>query len=462
MKKIFFFVAFSMLVSALCAFGQTDRGTITGTISDASGAVIPGATIQAKNTDTGLVYTAGSSETGNYTLPQLPAGNYEVTVELPGFKKFVRPGITIAATQIARIDGKLEVGANTEAVTVEAAAPLLKTESGEISHNVNADTLISLPVLSITGGGAGVRNPLSAITLMPGASFSNEFSLRVNGMPSNSQTIRIEGQDATNGLWRAQNQINQPSVDALQEVTVQTSSFDAEYGQGGGGLFNYTMKSGGNDFHGAVYDYFVNEFLNAGTPFTDRANFGDPARAGQHIRNRQRRNDYGFNIGGPVLLGHMYDGHNKTFFFFNFDQYRETRGVANNQTTVPTLAMRNGDFSGVIPKTPTPGCPACQIGQLSLGGQPAVDPLGNPVFQNEIYDPRTTVTAADGSTVRTQFANNMIDPSLFDPVAKKILDLLPLPTSGDLINNYTIPGYYVPNHTTLPSFKIDHNIDATN
>src|ERR1051326_7609242 len=220
------------------------------------------------------------------------------------------------------------------------------------------------------------------------------------------------------------------------------------------------MRSGTNDWHGGVFDYFVNEALNAGTPFTDRANFGDPARAGQHVRNRQRRNDWGFNIGGPITLGKLYDGRNKSFFFFNFDQYRETRGVANGLTTVPTLAMRNGDFSAIIPTTPTPGCPACAPGQLSLAGQPAVDPLGRPVFQNEIYDPRTTVTAPDGSTVRSQFPGNRIDPSLFDPVAKKILDLIPLPTNGALINNYVIPGYSVPNHTTIPSFKIDHNLNS--
>ena len=455
-------VVVCLLIWSFAAFAQTDRGTITGTVSDATGAVIPGATVEAKNTVTGLVYTAGSSETGNYTLPQLPAGTYEVAVTLPGFKKFVRTGVTITATQIARIDAALEVGTAAEQVTVEAAAPLLKTESGDISHNVNADTLVSLPVLSIGAGGAGVRNPLSAITLMPGTSFANDSNLRVNGMPSNSQTIRIEGQDATNGLWRAQNQINQPSVDAMQELTVQTSSFDAEYGQGGGGLFNYTMKSGGNSFHGAAFDYFVNEALNAGTPFTDRKDFGDPARAGQHIRNRTRLNDWGFNIGGPIMLGKWYDGHNKSFFFFNLEQYRQTRNVANGLTTVPTLAYRNGDFSGAIPRTPTPGCPACQIGQLSLGGQPAVDPFGRPVFQNAIYDPRTTRTAPDGTTVRDQFPGNRIDPSLFDPVSKQILDLLPLPTNGDLINNYVIPGYSTFNHTTVPSFKIDHNINANN
>src|SRR5215467_8369067 len=128
MKKGFLLIAVFLFVSALAAYGQSDRGTITGTVSDATGAVIPGASVEAKNTDTGLVYTAGSSETGNYTLPQLPAGTYQLTVELPGFKKFVRPGVTIAATQIACIDARLEVGANTEAVTVEVAAPLLKTE----------------------------------------------------------------------------------------------------------------------------------------------------------------------------------------------------------------------------------------------------------------------------------------------------------------------------------------------
>src|SRR5262249_4206938 len=163
-----------------------------------------------------------------------------------------------------------------------------------------------------------VRNPLASISLLPGASFTNESSLRVNGMPSNSHVIRIDGQDATNGLWRAQNQIVQPSVDALQEIAVQAGNYDAEYGQAGGGYFNYTQSSGKNQFQGGGFSYFVNEAFNAGTPFTDRVTTGDTGRAGEHIRNRQRRLNYGFHFGGPIVLGKLYDGHNRSFFFFNF------------------------------------------------------------------------------------------------------------------------------------------------
>lgn len=453
-----------LLLMAMTAFAQTDRGTITGAVADATGAVIPGATIEAKNLGSGQVYTAGSSETGNYTLSQLPAGIYEVAVTLPGFKRFVRPTVNVGVAQTVRVDAAMEVGANTESITVEAAAPLLKTESGEISHNVQTETLNNLPVLTLGGafGLGNVRNPLQAITLIPGTSFANDNTLRVNGMPSSSQAIRIDGQDATNGIWRQLNQAIQPSVDSMQEVAVQTGNYDAEYGQAGGGYFNYTMKSGTNQFHGAAFSYFVNEAFNAGTPFTDRFTTGDTARAGQHIRNRQRRNEWGFNIGGPILAGKLYDGRNKSFFFFNLDQFRETVFISNGLTTVPTAAYRSGDFSAAIPITPTPGCAACAIGQMSIAGQPAVDPLGRPVFQNALYDPRTTRTAPDGSTVRNAFPNNVVPQSLMDPVALKIQAMLPLPTRAGLINNYDIPGYSNFRHTTIPSFKIDHNIDANN
>src|SRR5262245_13291696 len=357
MKIRWFVLAVCLLLPVMAAFAQSDRGTITGTVADASGAVIPGATIEAKNLGSGTVYTGGSSETGNYTLPQLPVGTYEVTVTLPGFKKFVRPTIVVGVAQIVRVDAALEVGANTESVTVEAAAPLLKTESGEVSHNFNSDALGNLPMLTLGTATAGaIRNPLQTINLIPGTSFANDNTLRVNGMPSSTQAIRIDGQDATNGLWRQQNQISQPSVDALQEVSVQTSNYDAEYGQAGGGYFNYTPKSGTNQFHGALFDYAVNEAFNAGTPFTDRCTTytngactaGDPTRPGQHVRNRLRRNEWGFNIGGPIALGKLYDGRNKTVFFFNLDQFRESRTISNTFMTVPSNAYRNGDFSTAL------------------------------------------------------------------------------------------------------------------
>src|SRR5262245_51292950 len=371
------------IVVCLCAFAlsaiaQTDRGTLTGTVSDTSGAVVPGVTVEAKNVGTGNVYQAGSSETGNFTLPQLPVGTYELTATLPGFKKFVRPSLTVGLAQIVRVDVKLEVGAAGEQVTVEAAAPLLKTESGEVSHNVDLNALSNLPILTLGQGGAigNIRNPLSTISLLPGTAFVGDNTLRVNGMPSSSQAIRIEAQDATNGVWRQLNQGSQPSVDALQEVAIQTSNYDAEYGQAGGGYFNYTMKSGTNSFHGSVFDYLVNEAFNAGTPFTDRISIGDTARAGQHLRNTQRTNDYGFSLGGSILLRNVYDGRNKSFFFFTFEQFRESQFITTGITTVPTLAYRNGDLSSAL------------LGQLVQGGVPVIDPDGRPVIRNAVYDPR--------------------------------------------------------------------------
>src|SRR5262245_57599262 len=158
-----------LCVFALSAIAQTDRGTITGTVSDASGAVVPGVTVEARNVGTGATYQAGSSETGNFTLPQLPVGAYEVSATLPGFKKFVRGGLNVGLAQILRVDVKLEVGTAGEQVTVEAAAPLLKTESGEISHNVDLAALSNLPILALGAGGSqigNIRNPLSTISLL--------------------------------------------------------------------------------------------------------------------------------------------------------------------------------------------------------------------------------------------------------------------------------------------------------
>src|SRR5215475_711463 len=265
---------FSMAVS-IC-YGQSDRGTITGTVLDTTKAVIPGVSVVATNGETDAKYETVTTETGNYTLLQLPPGVYQLTAELPGFKKYVRQGITVLVAQTLRIDVSLEVGAATDEVTVSADAPLLRTESSDVSHNVNSARLDELPILGIGGvlsGSAGIRNPYAMVQLIPGSTWTPNSLVRLNGTPGNTQSFRIEGQDASNSGTPGVPAQSQPSVDAIQEVAIQTSNYAAEYGQVGGGVFNVTMRSGTNQLHGTAYDYFVNEAFNSGNPFTN-----DPVR----------------------------------------------------------------------------------------------------------------------------------------------------------------------------------------
>jgi hypothetical protein len=445
-----------LLLLTCTAFAQSDRGTLTGTISDPAGAIVAGAKIEATNTASGARYSTASTNTGNYTLAQLPAGTYQLTVSMPGFKQYLRPGVAVQVAATFRVDIALEVGAPTDVVTVNAEAPLLKTDSSEMSHNLSYDKINELPIITL-GAGTGlgnIRNPLQVVSLLPGSSFSNDNTLRINGMPSSSQAIRIEGQDATNGLWRQQNQTIQSGIDAIQEVSVQTSNFAAEYGQAGGGYFNYTMRSGTNHLHGSVYNYNVNEAYNAGTPNTNDGN-------NHHLKNTQRRNDYGFTLGGPVYIPKVYEGKDRTFFFFNFEQFRENMRITTGVTTVPTQAYRDGDFSAALGA------------QLTQAGQPAVDPLGRPIRQNAIYNPSTRQTLADGSIVEDPFMGcdgnspNKIctDPSSpnyfpLDPVALKIQNYIPLPNRSGLVNNYAVPAYDNFRHTTIVSFKIDHSVSS--
>ncbi len=429
------FVPLLVLALVSTAFGQSDRGTITGAVSDPTGAVIPGASITAANTETGTKYETISTETGNYTLPQLPPGVYQITIELPGFKRYVRQGITVLVAQTLRIDVPLEVGAAGEEITVSADAPLLRTESSDLSHNVNSARLDELPVLGIGGvlsGSAGIRNPYAMVQLIPGATWTPNSLVRLNGTPGNTQSFRIEGQDASNTGTPGVPAQSQPGVDAIQEVAIQTSNFAAEYGQAGGGVFNVTMKSGTNEYHGTAFDYFVNEVFNSGNPFTNNAE--------TNPRPRARRNDYGFTFGGPIRR-------NRTFFFGSFEQFRETQYVNNQYQTVPTDAYRRGDF-----RTAIPGAPKV-IG---------TDPLGRQMLEGMIYDPATTRSAPDGRLFRDTFPNNTIPRDRFDPVAVKIQALFPAPTgayANDLTNNY-IEVYPTSRVTEVPSVKIDQLIGS--
>src|SRR5215472_2122794 len=186
------YIAFA-LICASALFGQSDRGTITGTITDPASAVVAGANIEAKNTETGAVFRTTSTETGNYTLAQVPVGTYTMNVSVTGFKTFVRENIAVQVAQTLRLDAKLEVGQTSESVTVSGEVSLLKTETGDISHNVTVQTLNELPILGVgsaAAGSSGIRNPNNVVQLVPGTYYAPNSNVKINGAPTNSQSFR--------------------------------------------------------------------------------------------------------------------------------------------------------------------------------------------------------------------------------------------------------------------------------
>ena len=348
----------------------------------------------------------------------------------------MQEGIQVQVAQTARIDVVLKVGATSETVTVEANAPLLRTESAEQSQTFTGDTIDQLP-LTLGGNNLyGARNPLASLTLAPGTSqvVGTNFQFRVNGATDQARYL-LDGQDITTQGMNSQHlSESHPSVEALQEVTLQSSNFAAEFGQVRGGLVNFTTRSGTNQLHGSAYDYYTNEFLNAGRPFTDNGN-------GQLIRPRQRNNDYGFTLGGPVYLPKLYDGRNRTFFFFNFDQFRNRSVVSGAAATVPSDAYRSGDFSAAL-----------------TGRVLGTDPQGRPILENMIYDPTSNYTF-NGQVLRNPFPGNVINPNMLDPVALKVQALIPTATRPGILNNLAVVDQTA-STTTLPSIKIDELLSA--
>ena len=380
------------LLLTMTAFAQSDRGTITGTVTDPGKAVVAGATVTATNKATGVKQQTVTTETGNYTLTSLPAGLYDVTVEASGFKKIIAQGVQVQVAQTARVDGPLELGSPVETVTVTAEASMLKTENAEQSTNISGQTFNSLPLnFGVTNS---IRSWLSFIQLAPGVSMPNQNEIQrasINGAPGGSFKIYLEGQDVTSTndtVWTST--VASASVETIGEFSVQTNNFDAEFGQVLGGVFNFTTKSGTNEFHGSAYEYLTNEALNANRPFSTP--FASSPRAPKAL---DRKHDYGFTVGGPVRIPKLYDGRNKTFFFFNLEKYRNVTRSSGTLSTVPTAAYRQGDFSAAL-----------------TGRQLGTDVLGRPIMENAIYDPRTTRTVTvNGSqfVVRDPFPNN-VDP----------------------------------------------------
>ena len=440
----------SALYAAL-AFGQGANGTITGTVTDPSGAVLAGAKVDITNGANGQTFSTVSTTTGNYTVTQLPVSSYDLKVTTSGFKTYNRNGLDVSAGQIMRIDVALEVGSTTDSVTVTAEASMLSTETASVARNVTIAQLTQLPILAPGGAGnantAGYRDPYALAALLPGVQFTGNGRIVVNGVPDDTVQFRLEGQTSNAiGNLRQYTTMGQPSADAIQEVAVQSSTYAPEFGTVGGAVFNATLKSGTNGFHGSAYDYAANEILNAHQPYTG-------------LRNPTKRHSYGFTIGGPIWIPKLYNGKNKTFFFGSLEEFYENVKVNPTATTVPTPAYRVGNFATVISGNGNAAGPL----NVLVGGQNYVDPLGRTIQSGTIFDP-TTERPVNGVQTRDAFVGNQIPVSRFDPVSAKVLNLVPLPTGinadrGQLGNNYQNP-WLGKTRSYLPSLKLDHSVGS--
>lgn len=432
-----FFVC--LLAAATAVLAQSDRGAVTGTVVDPTDAAVPAAKLVLRNTATGARSESQTTATGNYAFTSIPVGTYDLTVEAAGFKTEVEKQLTVQLDQTLRLDVRLSVGSAADSITVEANAEMLKTDNAESSTNVTGQKLNELPInFGGTGSaGGGIRNWLTFTYLAPGVAGTGAGS-EVNGLPGGNYKVYLEGQDSTSPVavgWTST--VQSASVEAITEFAVQSSNYSAEYGQVIGGLYNFTTKSGTNQYHGSVYEEFTNEALNAAQPWN-------------HVLNRDRQNDYGFSAGGHVYIPRIYNGRNKTFFFFNLEKY------GNNQTsilngTVPTAAYRQGDFSCALFATST----NCTGPSVSL-----TDPTsGYTYLQNQIFDPNTTATDSKGRLIRSPFPNNTIPMSQMDPAALKIQAFIPAPINNQTTLNWN-PTIVTQTKQQIYSLKLDQNFGA--
>ncbi len=440
---------FLSLLMAGTAMAQSDRGAIAGSVQDSSGAAVSGAAITIKGADTGSVYKAVSSGSGSYRVNDLAIGRYDVTVEATGFKMSLQKGVLIEINTVSALNITLQPGDVKEEVTVLADAPTIQTESSEIGTVVGDKQIHELPLmLNTTGQSGGVRSPETFIFLTPGTagqgtvgdhSSAGIYETKISGGQNFGSEILLDGASTQRSDSGTAFDQTAPSVEALTEFKVTTATPSAEFGHTSGGVESFTTKSGTNRYHGSLFELFHNEAMNA-RPW---------ACCGPVIKvPRDRQNDFGGALGGPVRIPHLYDGRDKTFFFFTWEQYRNRVGLQNDILTLPTMAERGGDFSALLG-----------------AGTGVINPCnGQEIVQGQIFDPSTTQVVG-GQTCRLPFAGNKI--TNLSPVAQKILSYLPptnlpgLPASNGapgVMQNYQNPAGTTPKVITQTSFRIDENL----
>jgi len=296
-----------LLLSSLL-WAQADRGSITGTVIDASGAVVPAVPLSLRNAATNLTYSTSTNDNGSYSFLNLPVGTYTLSVEKKGFQRQEITGIEVQVNQQAKIDLTMRVGEVTQTVEVAASAAMVQTESTDVGTVINDTRFLDLP---LTLGG-GIRNPSAFIFLAPGVS-GNSWEKHVGGGGSFNDQVYFDGIALSRGDLSNDAEVN-PSVDAIAEYKLITNNYSAEYSHALAGVTSYTMKSGTNDFHGDAFEFNDNNHFDA-------RGFFSPTKA---FRNQ---NEYGFTLGGPIIIPKIYNGRNKTFFFVSYDQFNLRGGT---------------------------------------------------------------------------------------------------------------------------------------
>jgi len=386
-----------LLLLPPAGMAQLNRGTITGAVTDSAGAAVPRARITIQNIQTGASYQTESNDSGQYTMPNLPIGAYQLSFEAAGMKKFVRSGIELGVTEVLRVDAKLEVGAVGETIQISAEVPRLQTDTPELSTTMTNKQMVDIP-FSFSGGRL-MEN--FTYKTHPGI-YGNRWTNNINGGPNFSRDALLDGASTTSWM-QGVNVLVAVSMEAVQEFKVQTSGISAEFGRTQGGLYNYVMKSGANEIHGSAYGSLRNEALNANS-------FANNARGVR--RGLDRRQNYAFSFGGPVWVPKVYDGRNKTFFFTAFEHYRERSLFASAPNrTLPIPEFYQGDFSRLLTTT--------QVG---------TDALGRSVFRGAIYDPATFRQVADTRPGRAgqmawvgdPFPGNRIPVARFSQVSQRL------------------------------------------
>jgi hypothetical protein len=413
---------FVLLIGLVCsAFAQSqDRGTIAGTVTDASGAVIPSARVRIVQDGTNASWSFESNEVGRYYAPNMPLGNYRVTVQKAGFATSTSGVVQVTSQANVRVDIKLEVGAVEQSIEVSSQAELLDTATATRTASITAKQLADLPFISF-GEHANVSSYLQYLPgaestpAITGAPTGAALSPIMNGSQAMATEVFVDGAPASDGVFQGSIWENGSTPNHYAEFNVVTNAFSAEYGRTGTWFYSLTTRSGTNDLHGSVYDNFVNTALNARDFF-------------QATRQIYHQNEGGYTIGGPVYLPKLYNGRNKTFFFFGQNLFFSKGAMTGTLLTIPTMAMRQGDFTGYKDATG------------------AMIP---------IFDPKST----DASRVRTQFPGNQISPSLFSKVSKNIIALMPapdLPTAAANFHSRTGANPLFNNFTE--TVRVDHSL----